>query len=111
MLLGRSDAWSQASVDRTVRVIEAHIDFKGQEFSGDYFIINYSLPFSGMVEFRLFDNEGNKLWQNYYPNEVGDNKIVLRASKLKPGMTYAYQIVYKKDVFMQNIEMPSAGTE
>ncbi len=102
---------AQTPVVNIPKIIDAHIDFKGQEISNGFIIINYSLPFSGMVEFRLYDNEGTQIWQNQYPNEVGDNKIVLRASKLTAGKTYAYQMVYKKDVFMQNLEIPSDGSQ
>lgn len=93
------------------QVIDAHIDFQSQEISNGYVVIKYSLPFSGMVEFRLFDEEGKQLWQNQYTNNFGDNRIVLRASKLTPGKTYAYQMVYKRNMIMKNLEIPSGGTE
>lgn len=114
LFTSKGHAFSQGAPpapDRSIKIIEAHIDFKGQVITDGNIIISYSLPFSGMVEFRLYDSEGKKIWQNQYPNNVGDNRIVLRASKLSPGSTYAYQMVYKKDMIMQNLEIPSGGTD
>lgn len=86
------------------------MDFKGHEISNGLIVINYSIPFGGVVEFRLFDHEGKQIWQNQYNNNLGDNRIVLRASKLTPGASYAYQMVYKRNMIMQNLDMPPVGT-
>ena len=78
-------------------IVDSRMDFKGHEVDGPYFIINYKLPYSGIVEIRLFNEGGEKIWQNQYINSYGENRIVLKANKFAAGENYAYVINYKQD--------------
>lgn len=88
------------------RVVEAQISMKGTEISDSYIFINYEIPYSGMVEIRLFDGSGQQIWQNQYDHSYGQNRIVLRASKFNPGETYAYQLNYKRDMVRETLVVP-----
>lgn len=79
---------------------------KGTEISDSYIFINYEIPYSGMVEIRLFDGSGQQIWQNQYDHSYGQNRIVLRASKFNPGETYAYQLNYKRDMVRETLVVP-----
>lgn len=69
----------------------------GTEISAGLVSINYKLPYSGMVEIRLFNSKGVQIWQNQYDHNVGENKILLKAGKFEPGESYAYVLNYKRD--------------
>ena len=90
-------------------VVDARIALKGAEVSGSFVVISYELPYSGMVEIRLFDASGQKIWQNQYAHTFGKNRIILKASKFNPGQTYAYQLNYKRDQVTQNFVVPPTG--
>ena len=104
-----STALQAQSVNHGTHVVEAKLDLKGAEVQGSYLIISYEIPYSGMVEIRLFNEGGQKIWQNQYADTFGKNKIVLKASKFNPGETYAYQLNYKRDEVKEKIVIPPLG--
>lgn len=79
------------------RLVDAKIEMLGTQINSSLVVINYKLPYSGMVEIRLFDSKGNQIWQNQYDDEPGENKIILKAGKFTPGENYAYVLNYKRD--------------
>jgi len=87
--------------------VEADIDLKGYEVEGNHIIINYEIPYSGMVEIRLFDPEGEKIWQNQYPDKFGENQIRLRLSAFEPGSTYAFVLNYKRSEIRDRLVIPA----
>lgn len=89
--------------------VEAELALKGYEFRGNYVVISYEIPYSGMVEIRLFNEKGDKIWQNQYADKYGENTIVLKRSKFHPGETYAYVLNYKKDEIRDRLTIPPAG--
>jgi hypothetical protein len=89
--------------------VDAKIDLKSSEIEGSFVVIRYEIPYSGMVEIRLFDANGQKIWQNQYEHTFGKNQIVLKASKFNPGQTYAYQLNYKRDQITRNFVVPPNG--
>jgi hypothetical protein len=89
--------------------VDARIAVQSTEVQGSNLIISYEIPYSGMVELRLFDADGHKIWQNQYADTFGKNRIVLKASKFNPGTTYAYQLNYKRDQVTQNFVVPPTG--
>jgi hypothetical protein len=104
-----STALKAQSVNQGTHVVEAKLALKGAEVQGSYLIISYEIPYSGMVEIRLFNEGGQKIWQNQYADTFGKNKIVLKASKFNPGETYAYQLNYKRDEVKEKIVIPPLG--
>jgi hypothetical protein len=99
------------SPGHSTRVTDAKIDLKGTEFRAGVIVINYEIPYSGVVEIRLFNEVGQKIWQNQYADVFGPNKIVLKASKFNPGETYAYQLNYKQDELKGVLVIPPSGLE
>ena len=91
--------------------VTADLELKGAEIRGEYIVISYEIPYSGMVEIRLFDEEGDKIWQNQYADKWGENTIVLRRSKFHPGATYAFVLNYKKDEVRKELLIPPMGFE
>lgn len=92
-------------------LVDAKIDFKGHTVDSRVVKITYAIPYNGMVEFRIWDHEGEKVWQNQYVNEHGKNIIVLKASKFTPGQTYTYAINYKRDEVKNTLIVPPSGFE
>jgi hypothetical protein len=88
------------------RLVDARLAMKGTEINENYIFINYEIPYSGMVEIRLFDGSGQQIWQNQYDHSYGENRIVLRASKFNPGETYAYVLNYKRDMVRETLIVP-----
>jgi hypothetical protein len=91
------------------RIVDAKLALTSTEVKGSYIVISYEIPYSGMVEIRLFNQGGQKIWQNQYADTFGKNKIVLKASKFNPGETYAYQLNYKRDEVREKIVIPPLG--
>jgi hypothetical protein len=94
------------SVNQRTKSLEAKIALKGAEVKGNYLFITYEIPYSGVVEIRLFDSAGQRIWQNQYADTFGKNSIILNASKFNPGETYAYQLNYKRDQIREAIVIP-----
>ncbi|MFM2375880.1 MAG: hypothetical protein RLZZ165_977 [Bacteroidota bacterium] len=94
------------SLNQGTRTVEAKIALKGAEVKGNYIVITYEIPYSGVVEIRLFDSAGQKIWQNQYADTFGKNSILLNASRFSPGETYAYQLNYKRDQIKEGIVIP-----
>ena len=105
-----ASAYAQAP-SRGSHIVDARLDLKATEFQGAFIIINYEIPYSGVVEIRLFNEAGQKVWQNQYPDTFGPNKIVMKASKFNPGETYSYQLNYKRDEVKNNLVIPPLGFE
>jgi hypothetical protein len=97
------------SLNTGTHVVDAKLALKGAEVQGSYVVISYEIPYSGMVEIRLFNSGGEKIWQNQYADTFGKNRIVLKASKFNPGETYAYQLNYKRDEVKETIVIPPLG--
>lgn len=85
---------------------DAQIELKGYEFKGSFVVINYEIPYNGVVEIRLFDQGGDKVWQGQYAHNHGENRIVLKRGKFNPGEKYAFVLNYKKDEVRESMLIP-----
>lgn len=92
-------------------IVDAKLDLKGHVIEGPYVLIKYYIPYNGMVEIRLFNNEGEKIWQGQYAHVHGENVIRLRAEKFHPGEVYNYTLNYKTDQVSESLVVPFAGSE
>lgn len=97
------------SLSEGARIVDSKIDFKGHEMKGSFVVINYEIPYSGMVEIHLFNEKGEKIWQSQYPQVFGENRIVLKAGKFNPGEKYSYVLNYKRDEIRESIIIPSSN--
>lgn len=86
--------------------VEAHLDFKSAEVRDNHVVISYVIPYSGMVEIRLFDKDGEKVWQNQYADTMGENTVFLRRAKFNPNQTYTLVFNYKKDEIRELLVVP-----
>jgi len=83
--------------------------FLGQDIKTSTVNIKYDIPYNGVVEIRLFDQEGEKIWQHQYTNTHGENQIALKRSKFVPGEMYEYVLNYKTDAFRHSFVVPPTG--
>lgn len=97
------------SINSGSHVVDSRLQLKSCEFRGNYVVISYEIPFSGMTEIRLFNEEGIKIWQGQYADKHGENTIVLKRSKFHPGESYAYVLNYKKDEVRDLLVVPPMG--
>lgn len=88
---------------------ESLISFMGHDYTLNHVVIKYDIPFDGMIEIRLFDKDGTKIWQGQYTNTFGENEIRLKRSKFVPGEPYSYRLNYKEDQFSGNLVIPPLG--
>lgn len=79
------------------QLVDSKLNWQGITVDPEFVTLNYEIPYNGVVEFRLFNEKGEKIWQHYYINEFGENKIVLKRSKFKEDETYMCQLNYKTD--------------
>lgn len=73
--------------------------FLGYDIGDQFVVLNYELPYDGMVELRIFTDEETLVWKNQYVNERGENVIRLKSTAFKVGRQYTFQLNYKKDIF------------
>ena len=92
-------------------LVDAKIDFKGHTVDSRRVKITYAIPFNGMVEFQIWDQKGEKVWESQYVNDQGNNSIVLNVSKFTPGKTYTYALHYKQDQLKNKLVVPPRGFE
>ena len=83
------------------------LDFHGVEINGEFVKLAYELPFSGVVELRLMDDDGKLLFQSQYIDESGPNQIRLKAGAFEVGESYTLQLNYKEDIFRKEIQVGS----
>ena len=104
------EAFTQIGFEGTT-LVDAKIDFKGHTLDSRRVEITYAIPFNGMVEFQIWDQKGDKVWENQYVNNQGKNRIVLKLSKFTPGKTYTYALNYKQDQIKNKLVVPPLGFE
>src|SRR5689334_4774474 len=80
-----------------VQLIDSKIQWLGMDLDASHVTLKYEIPFNGVVEIRLFDPSGKKMWQNYYVNEFGKNNIILKRNKFNAGESYIVVLNYKTD--------------
>jgi len=94
-VLGAGVAQAQSSGPVTAHMpLDLTLQLKENVITPDKVIIRYSIPYDGMVEFRLFDAEQELIWRDQYIQLNGENEIRLKQTAL-PGGEYAYTITYK----------------
>lgn len=79
--------------------------FLGYDIGDQFVVLNYDLPFDGMVELRIFTDEATLVWKNQYVNERGENAIRLKSSAFESGRSYTLQLNYKQDVFRKEFTL------
>ena len=74
---------------------EAALSFAGYTGSEELLGLNYEIPFDGVVELFIYNDQGERVWHNNYSSMEGKNTIYLRRSAFRPGMNYRYVLKYK----------------
>lgn len=93
-----------AQLNSGSHLVDARINFIGQYLSETKITLHYDIPYSGMVELRIFDKTGKKIFQNQFINEFGENKIYLKLDKFVQGEEYSFQLNYKRDSIRKTLE-------
>ncbi len=91
------------------QLVDSKLDWKGIEIDNELITLSYELPYNGVVELRLFDKKGVKIWQHYFINEFGENKIVMKRARFRAGETYLCVLNYKTDEVKKELEIPQPG--
>lgn len=76
--------------------------FLGYDIGDQFVVLNYEIPFDGMVEIRIFQEKEQLVWHGQYVNGRGVNKIRLKSSAFQSGIPYTLQLNYKQDVFRKD---------
>ena len=63
--------------------------------SGNSVKLGYEIPYPGYIEFYLFMDNGEKIWQNFGVKDKGEHYQAIRLDKLESGNTYLYEFWYK----------------
>jgi len=111
VLVFGSTAAAQTSSGGQSTYVDAELQIKGCEFRGEYVVISYEIPYSGIVEIRLFDDKEQQIWQNQYADKLGENTIVLKRSAFNEGHTYGYVLNYKRDEVRDKLVIPAHSYE
>jgi hypothetical protein len=68
--------------------------FKSIKNEGTHILIEYTIPFEGVVDLELMDVSEKIIYRNQYANRSGDNSIKFSTKPLKEGK-YFYSLFYK----------------
>jgi hypothetical protein len=75
-------------------VIEVRVDIKAITMMPDHVLVNYEIPYGGMVEVRIYNALGRMVWRNQYIQRNGPNEVKIRSNRLPAG-TYNMRFTYK----------------
>lgn len=94
------------TTDQVVKkVAELPLVLKGHSTDGQYVLIDYTTPYTGIVEIRLYDGKKKQVYQDQFVNGIGENRIRMKSTAFKPGQTYTYQLTYKGRETLGRISM------
>jgi hypothetical protein len=68
--------------------------FRSIKNTPDLIFIEYTLPFEGIVEFELRNEEEEVIWKSQFVGKTGDNQIKFSTKPLTTGKYY-YSLYYK----------------
>lgn len=85
---------AQAEKPAVKRNADDPLVFKAIKNQGAYMMVEYTIPFEGVVSFELLDEEEKRIWSNQYINKPGDNSIKFSTKPLVEGK-YFYTFYYK----------------
>jgi hypothetical protein len=96
LLLGMAPtaAWAQAEKPAVKRNFDDPLVFKSIKNAGSHILVEYSVPFDGVVDFILRDADEKIVWRNQFVNSSGDNSIKFATKPLVEGK-YFYSLFYK----------------
>ncbi|MCE3007942.1 MAG: hypothetical protein LW884_06305 [Bacteroidetes bacterium] len=70
------------------------LEIRGLQQAGKQARIDYTIPYDGLVEIRLYNERQKILWQAQFVQASGENTIPFHTKSLKPG-TYRVVLIYK----------------
>jgi hypothetical protein len=74
---------------------EIVLHLKQPLLSGNSVKLGYEIPYPGYIEFHLFQEDGERIWQNFGVREKGEHYQAVRLDKLTSGAVYHYEFWYK----------------
>gem|GEM_PF-6582081 len=72
------------------------IQFQGISQTQQQMKFNYQIPYSGVVEIQLFDNNKELVYFNRYVQRPGEHFIQVKKSGFQPDIRYSYLLKYKE---------------
>ena len=100
--LAKENATASDSLARKAK-LELPLVLKPSVVDESAVTLPYELPYSGMVELRLYegDSTGRLMFQENYIQNPGDNRIRLKAKAFKSGKSYWAVMTYKGKRYAQ----------
>lgn len=87
--------WASAGLFAQKKEIDTTPTLHGAQQEGSQMLISYLIPFDGVVEVKLYNKDGRRIWREQYDRPQGENIIKLKIDKLEPGEEYKYTVFYK----------------
>lgn len=88
--------------------LDTRLTLKEHVMDGEFMRIKYEIPFDGMVEIRLYNEQDELVWRSQYIQTIGENEIRLRANRLPAG-TYTYELSYKGNKTHNSFTVSGSG--
>jgi hypothetical protein len=73
---------------------EVSINILSSEYSAGALVIEYEIPYDGIVDFKIMNQDGLKKFHHQYNAKKGTNKIRVKPMNASMG-NYTYQMYYK----------------
>lgn len=92
-LVGAGQCMSQ----RTMRhgSVEQGIQFQGFSEEPGLLLVDFEIPYGGVVEFSLYNAAGERVWHKQAPLEEGPNRYAMRRAAFHAGENYTFSLRYK----------------
>jgi len=84
----------------------AEFRFLGYDVDENKVGIRYEVNFGGMVELRVRGENEEVIYRNQYINSPGEHTIFLKTRAFEPGVTYTFQLDYKRQTFTKEFRIP-----
>lgn len=81
------------------------IEYLDDKMNGEILEVDFGIPYTGIVEFHLFDDRNQKIWKKFYKKYRGDNSIRIHTTPLEAGEQYAYEVVYKGRTYRRTFSL------
>ncbi|MBX3101386.1 MAG: hypothetical protein KF690_02655 [Bacteroidetes bacterium] len=85
---------AQYKSQQTIRPVDLSMHVEKPVIQEDVVVLNYNLPYGGVVELKIYDKNRKLMWRNQYINVDGSNRIRFKKTSLRPG-NYTLWLLYK----------------
>ena len=75
--------------------VVSEMDYLGETLTDNAYAVYVNIPYQGVVQLELMDDQGKSLWITHYVKDRGKHRIGIKTTSLTKGQTYGIKLTYK----------------